>query len=75
MQTCLEWSIISRSKKIKNQRDHPRPIAKTPEVISSAHVISSKGCEAQKDNVHFNAAGTREFGLRYASKMLELLNE
>ncbi len=50
-------------------------IAKTPKVISSAHVISSKGCEAQKDNVHFNATGTRELGIRYATKMIELLNK
>ncbi len=43
-----------------------------PEVIKTAHVISSKGCTARKDNVHFNSAGVRELGKRYALKMLAL---
>lgn len=48
-------------------------IAKLPETIPTAHVISSKGCEANKDHLHFNAAGYRELGKRYAIEMLSLL--
>jgi alpha-L-fucosidase 2 len=48
-------------------------IAKLPETIPTAHVVSSKGCEASPDRVHFTAAGYREFGRRYAKAMLPLL--
>jgi len=48
-------------------------IAQLPETISNAHVISSSECTAQEDNVHFNSAGYRLLGERYAYKMLELL--
>ena len=49
------------------------PIINTlPNVISTAYVISSKGCTARKDNVHFNSAGVRELGERYALKMLSV---
>jgi hypothetical protein len=48
-------------------------INKLPEVIPTAHVISSKGCADSPDNLHFNAEGYREFGKRYAEKMLTLL--
>ncbi|MBI9058082.1 MAG: sialate O-acetylesterase [Labilibaculum sp.] len=49
------------------------PIINTlPEVIPTAHVISSKGCTVREDNVHFNSAGVRELGKRYAEKMLSL---
>lgn len=47
-------------------------INQLPQYISNAHVISSKDCEAQRDSVHFNSAGVRELGRRYAAKMLEL---
>ena len=43
-----------------------------PDAIRTAHVISSKGCSAQGDNVHFNSEGYRELGKRYALKMLSL---
>ncbi|GAL81736.1 endo-1,4-beta-xylanase A precursor [Algibacter lectus] len=43
-----------------------------PEVVPTAHVISSKGCEVRDDYVHFNSAGVRELGKRYALKMLDL---
>jgi len=43
-----------------------------PNAIRTAHVISSKGCSAQGDNVHFNSEGYRELGKRYALKMLSL---
>jgi len=44
-----------------------------PQTISTAHVISSAGCTAGADHLHFNAAGYREFGRRYAAEMLPLL--
>ncbi len=47
-------------------------INKLPKTIPTAHIISSKGCEARKDNVHFNSKGVRELGKRYALKMLNL---
>jgi len=48
-------------------------IDKLPETIPTAHVVSSKGCTVAKDNLHFNAAGYREFGKRYAAIMLPLM--
>ena len=43
-----------------------------PEVIPTAYVIPSDGCEPLEDNIHFNSAGVRELGKRYAEKMFEL---
>lgn len=49
------------------------PIINTlPETIPGAHVISSKGC-TPKDKAHFNSAGVRKLGKRYAYQMLSLL--
>ncbi|RKD13284.1 acetyl xylan esterase [Pelobium manganitolerans] len=48
-------------------------IATLPQVIPTAHVISSKGCTDGPDNLHFDAAGYRELGKRYADEMLALL--
>jgi hypothetical protein len=48
-------------------------IATLPKTIPNAHVISSKGCTDAADNLHFNAAGYRELGKRYAVKMLSLM--
>lgn len=36
---------------------------------SAAHVISSARCTSS-DRLHFNSAGSREFGKRYGEKML-----
>ncbi|UUF13833.1 MULTISPECIES: alpha/beta hydrolase-fold protein [Flavobacterium] len=47
-------------------------IAKLPQVIPNSYVISSKGCKAEPDFLHFNADGYRELGRRYAEKMLSL---
>ena len=44
-----------------------------PQTISTAHVISSAGCSVAADRLHFNAAGYRELGKRYAAAMLPLL--
>nr|WP_321408573.1 sialate O-acetylesterase [uncultured Carboxylicivirga sp.] len=49
------------------------PIINTlPSHIANAHVISSDGCTGQ-DEAHFDSAGYRELGKRYAVKMLSLL--
>jgi len=48
-------------------------IAKLPQTIPNSYVISSAGCTDTSDNLHFNAAGYREFGRRYGVKMLSLL--
>jgi hypothetical protein len=48
-------------------------IAKLPETIPTAHVVSSEACEATRDRLHFSPAGYREFGRRYAETMLPLL--
>ncbi|WP_185731279.1 sialate O-acetylesterase [Larkinella rosea] len=50
-----------------------RIIATLPQTIKNAHVIPSAGCTDAADNLHFNAAGYRELGKRYAAQMLALL--
>lgn len=50
-----------------------RIIGRLPEVIPTAHVVSSAGCEARRDRLHFSAAGYRELGRRYAATVLPLL--
>jgi hypothetical protein len=47
-------------------------IAELPKVLPNAHVISSQGCEARPDRLHFTPAGYRELGRRYAERMLAL---
>ena len=49
---------------------HNAVIAKLPEVIPTAHVVSSAGCPG---DIHFSALGYRILGKHYAFKMLELL--
>jgi len=44
-----------------------------PNTIPTAHVISSSGCTAVSDRLHFTTAGYRLLGERYAQKMLSLL--
>jgi hypothetical protein len=48
-------------------------IARLPDTIPNSYVISSKGCTDTTDNTHFNAAGYRELGKRYAIKMLKVV--
>ncbi|RRB14257.1 sialate O-acetylesterase [Larkinella knui] len=48
-------------------------IATLPQTIKNAHVISSAGCSDSADNLHFDAAGYRELGKRYAAQMLSIL--
>ena len=52
---------------------HNEVIARVPSAIPQAHVISSSGCTNAFDLLHFDAAGYRELGKRYANKMLQLL--
>ncbi|MFC1551180.1 sialate O-acetylesterase [Candidatus Latescibacterota bacterium] len=49
-------------------------IATLPQTIPNSYVISSAGCTCRRDNLHFDAAGYRELGTRYAGKMLPLLS-
>jgi alpha-L-arabinofuranosidase len=53
--------------------DMNRIIAMLPEALPNSYVISSAGCMCSWDHLHFNSAGNREFGKRYAMKMLSLL--
>lgn len=46
-----------------------------PETIPNAFVISSAGCEAAEDFLHFSAKGYRELGKRYAEQGLALLEK
>jgi hypothetical protein len=46
-----------------------------PKTIPTAHVISSEGCAALPDRLHFTPAGYRELGKRYAETMLPLLGK
>ena len=43
-----------------------------PKVLPNAYIISSKGVKGTPDQFHFDTAGMREFGRRYAVKMLEI---
>ncbi len=44
-----------------------------PKTIPTAHVISSQGCAARPDHLHFTPAGYRLLGQRYGETMLSLL--
>ncbi|MBN1817089.1 MAG: carbohydrate binding domain-containing protein [Sedimentisphaerales bacterium] len=48
-------------------------IAELPKTLANSYVISSSGCMHKGDRLHFNSAGYREFGKRYAEIMLSLL--
>jgi alpha-L-fucosidase 2 len=48
-------------------------IDELPRTLPTAHVISSKGCSARRDRLHFAPEGYRELGRRYATAMLQLL--
>lgn len=48
-------------------------IAELPKSLVGAHIVSSSGCTHKGDRLHFDSAGYREFGRRYAEKMLLLL--
>jgi alpha-L-fucosidase 2 len=48
-------------------------IEELPRTIPSAHFVSSDGCAARPDHIHFVPAGYRELGTRYGLKMLSVL--
>ncbi len=48
-------------------------IADLPNTLPNSYVISSKGCTARPDHLHFTPEGYRLLGTRYAEKMLPLL--
>jgi len=54
---------------------HNSIIAKLPQVMSNAHVISSQGLGQQGDGLHFTSAAYRTFGQRFAETMLKLLGD
>jgi hypothetical protein len=45
-------------------------MAELPKTLPNSYVVSSAGCTCNPDRMHFNSAGSREFGKRYAEKML-----
>ena len=49
---------------------HNPVIRRLPEVIPTAHVVSSEGLTCGPDNLHFDSEGYREFGRRYAEAWL-----
>jgi len=48
-------------------------IDKLPKTVPNSYVISSAGCPARQQHLHFTAEGYRKLGTRYAEKMLSLL--
>ena len=52
-----------------------KQIDRLPKTIPTAYVIPSDGCTNGPDNLHFDAAGYREMGRRYAQTMLRLLKK
>lgn len=47
-------------------------IARLPETIPNSYVISSQGCEAVEDRLHFSTEGYQKLGKRYAKQMLKI---
>ena len=53
---------------------HNAQVARMPSVIANSYVISSEGCTGNgTDPWHFNAAGYRNLGRRYAAAALKLM--
>ena len=53
---------------------HANPtLDRVHDFLPNAYTISSYGCEASEDDLHFTAAGYRKLGRRYAVKMLQLM--
>jgi hypothetical protein len=48
-------------------------IATVPKTIATAHVVSSAGCVARPDHLHFTPEGYRQLGTRYGETMYALL--
>ena len=52
---------------------HNPVVNSLPETIPTAYVIPSNGLTCAFDHLHFDAAGYRELGYRYARQMLKLM--
>jgi hypothetical protein len=52
---------------------HNTLVWQLPSVITNAHVVTAEGLEVH-DAYHWNSAGVREMGRRYANKMLGLVD-
>lgn len=50
-------------------------IGDLPKTVPNSYVISSAGCTARPDRLHFTPAGYRKLGQRYGEKMLSLLSD
>ena len=50
-------------------------IARLPNMIPNAHVVSSAGLACRPDRLHFTTAAFREFGKRYAEQMLSIMGD
>src|SRR6185436_13720160 len=48
-------------------------MAELPKTLPNSYVVSSAGCTCNSDHMHFNSAGSREFGKRYGEKMIEAM--
>jgi hypothetical protein len=48
-------------------------MAELPKTMTNSYVVSSAGCTCNPDHMHFNSAGSREFGKRYGEQMLSAL--
>lgn len=48
-------------------------LAELPRTLPHSYVVSSAGCSCHPDKLHFDPAGSRDFGKRYAEKMLAVL--
>lgn len=46
-------------------------IASLPSIIENAYIVGSRGCAVDSDMIHFNSAGTRLLGERYAKMALQ----
>jgi hypothetical protein len=64
---------------LKSQEEHgvcfrfnTNILAHLPELLPNSHIISSQGVKGTPDQFHFNTAGMRELGKRYAIQMLKL---
>lgn len=44
-----------------------------PDIVPTAHVVSSSGCKENFDRLHFSAEGYRQLGRNYAMTMLPLM--
>ena len=48
-------------------------MAELPKTLPNSYVVSSAGCTCNPDHMHFDSAGSREFGTRYGEAMLKAL--